>query len=82
MTRKEIFSRLGTVFRAAAATEIDWDSVTEESTIESLGFDSLAILDLLFGMEEEFGFEVNPKDVLEIDTVGRMVTFLAQRLPE
>lgn len=80
MTRQQIFDKLGTIFRESAATEVDWGAVTEESTIASLGFDSLAVLDLLFGMEEEFGFEVNPKDVLKIDTVGSMVTFLEERL--
>ncbi len=80
MERQEIYDRLGEILKEGSASDVDWTTVDEESTIEALGFDSLTILDLLFDIDEEFGLETNAKDILEIGTVGEMVTFLAQRL--
>jgi len=35
--------------------DVDWDSVTLESRIDSLGFDSLSILDLIYDIREYLG---------------------------
>ena len=80
MERKEIYDRLGKILRESTASEVDWSTVDESTTIESLGFDSLTILDLLFDIDEEFELETNAKDILDIGTVGEMVTFLEERL--
>jgi acyl carrier protein len=80
MERLEIYDRLGKILRESTASEVDWGTVSEETTIESLGFDSLTILDLLFDIDEEFGLETSAKDILDIGTVGEMVTFLEKRL--
>lgn len=80
MKREEIHERLGKVAVEAAADPIDWSKVDDATTIESLGFDSLTILDLLYDLQEEFGVEIEAKQVLEIATVGEMVDFLAKRI--
>ena len=80
MERQEIYDRLGNILRDSTAAEVDWSTVNEETTIEALGFDSLTILDLLFDIDGEFGLETNAKDILDIGTVGEMVTFLEGRL--
>ena len=80
MKREEIHERLGKVAVDAATEEIDWATVTDATTVESLGFDSLTILDLLYDLQEEFGVEIEAKQVLEIATIGEMVDFLAQRI--
>ena len=80
MERQEIYDRLGEILKESSASEVDWSTVNEETTIEALGFDSLTILDLLFDIDEKFDLETNAKDILEIGTVGEMVTFLAERL--
>lgn len=82
MERQEIYDRLGKILRDSTASEVDWSQVSEETTIESLGFDSLTILDLLFDIDEEFGLETSAKDILDIGTVGEMVTFLEERIEE
>ncbi len=80
MTREEIHEKLGAIFTQASSSEIDWVSVTDDTTIESLGFDSLTILDLLFDMEDSLGVQVEASEILEVKTVGQMVDFLHKRL--
>lgn len=74
----EILERLRDVLRDSAVDERDWDAVAPETTIESLGFDSLTILDVLYDVEEEFGVALEPKQVLKTRTVGEIVGLLLQ----
>ncbi len=74
----EILERLRDVLRDSAVEERDWDAVAPETTIESLGFDSLTILDVLYDVEEEFGVALEPKQVVKTHTVGEIVTLLQQ----
>lgn len=53
--------------------------VTPERTLESLGIDSLAALELLFEIEEEFGVSF-PDEVQRITTLGELVTALDREL--
>ncbi|GEM_PF-1063694 len=74
----EILGRLRDVLRDSAVEERDWDAVASETTIESLGFDSLTILDVLYDVEEEFGIALEPKQVVKTRTVGEIVGLLQQ----
>lgn len=74
----EILGRLRDVLRDSAVEERDWDAVAPETTIESLGFDSLTILDVLYDVEEEFGIALEPKQVVKTRTVGEIVGLLRQ----
>lgn len=75
---REILGRLRDVLRDSAIEERDWDAVAPETTIESLGFDSLTILDVLYDVEEEFGIALEPKQVVKARTVGEIVGLLRQ----
>ena len=74
----EILSRLRDVLRDSAVEDHDWDAVVAETPIESLGFDSLTILDVLYDVEEEFGIALDPKQVVKTRTVGEIVALLEQ----
>ena len=74
----EILDRLRGVLRDSAVEERDWDAVAPGTTIESLGFDSLTILDVLYDVEEEFGIALDPKQVVKTRTVGEIVALLQQ----
>ena len=73
-----ILERLRDVLRDSAVEERDWDAVAPETTIESLGFDSLTILDVLYDVEEEFGVALEPKQVVKTRTVGEIIGLLQQ----
>jgi acyl carrier protein len=79
MTRSEILEQLGSVIEESSVEDVDWSTVTENHTLESFGFDSLAVLDLIFDLESEFGVQINAEDILGMKTVGELVTFLETR---
>ncbi|MCY3931533.1 MAG: acyl carrier protein [Acidobacteria bacterium] len=74
----DVLVRLRDVLRDSAVEEHDWDAVEAETPIESLGFDSLTILDVLYDVEEEFGIALDPKQVVKTRTVGEIITLLQQ----
>ena len=74
----DTLDRLRDVLRESAVEDHDWDSVVAETPIESLGFDSLTILDVLYDVEEEFGIALDPKQVVKTRTVGEIVALLQQ----
>ena len=76
---KEILERLGRIIAGSSVEDVDWSKVDETTTIDSLGFDSLAILDLLYDIEQEFGIGIDAKDVVDIRTVGAMAALIADR---
>ncbi len=79
MDRRDIFSRIGQVIEDSAIEDVEWAEVTEATEIASFGLDSLAVLDLLFDLEQEFGVEIAAKEILKLPTVGDLVTLLAER---
>jgi len=74
-----IVARLRDILRQSSAEERDWDSIDGDTTIESLGFDSLSILDLLYDLDQEFGIHLEAADVVDVRTVGAIVALLKQR---
>ena len=76
MTRDEIFRQLGEVIVESAVEDVDWSTVNEDNTLESFGFDSLAVLDLIFDLESEFDVQIKAEEILEMKTIGDLVTFL------
>ncbi len=57
--------------------------VTPEATfIPDLGFDSLAVVEMLMQVEEEYGFEIPDDEAEELRTVGDAVAYIERRLAE
>lgn len=58
---------------------LEADKVTLESTLDDLGLDSLALVELMFALEETFGIEVNynanaPEESdFDVSSVGAVV---------
>jgi len=59
---------------------VDWDSVTLESRIDSLGFDSLSILDLIYDIQQAFGIEFEAEEMIGVTTVGELADFLKKKM--
>ncbi len=79
MTREKILSSLGEIVEESSAERVDWSSVTEATKLETLGFDSLSVLDLIFDVEQTTGVEMVVKDVISMQAVGELVTYIADR---
>jgi acyl carrier protein len=80
MNRAEILQRLRNVMDESSAEEVDWSTVDESTSIESFGFDSLSVLDLIFDLEQEYGVQIQPEEMPAMKQVGDLVTFLAERI--
>lgn len=42
--------------------DMDANEITEETTFEDLGIDSLDTVEIMMEMEDEFGIEIKPKE--------------------
>ena len=78
MTREEIIDKLRDIMKEAATEDIDWDSVAEDTAIETMGFDSLSILDLIYDIQQEFGVEFEAEKLTSVRTVGELTDFLTE----
>ncbi len=76
MTNEEILQRLRQVMRRTSQQKTDWDAVTESSAIAGLGFDSLAVLDLIYDVQQEFGVEFDAEEMTRVKTIGDLIAFL------
>ena len=63
----------------AAHLEIDLDTITDDSTFEDLGIDSLDAVEILMEMEDEFGIEIQPGSVT-LNTVKDLVDYIDSKL--
>lgn len=67
---------------------VDPSEITEETTLESLGLDSLAMVEVVFGIEEEFDISIpyNANDPsesdFEIGNVGKIIAGVKQLIAE
>jgi acyl carrier protein len=65
----------------AESQHIARESVTLDSTLEELGIDSLGALDVVFGLENEFGVTLSDADALVLRTVRQAVELLERVAP-
>jgi acyl carrier protein len=59
-------------------TDIDVEAIEEGTTLESLGLDSLDMVELVCDLEEACGIEFG--DAQGIKTVGQLVSHIDERL--
>jgi acyl carrier protein len=63
-----------------AKFDLEPGTLAADPTLESLDFDSLAIVQLATAMEREFSVEVDEEKLTEHTTVGDIVALLEDRL--
>ena len=62
---------------------LEADQITEETSFEDLGADSVDIVELSMALEEEFDIEeMGEEDLNTILTVGDLVNYLRNKLDE
>ena len=69
--------------RAIIAEQLDvreGELVSEASFTDDLGADSLDLVELVMGMEEEFGIEISDEEAERIQTVQDAVNFIEERI--
>lgn len=79
MTRQEIFNKVKALI--LDELQVEESKVTEEATFESdLGADSLDAIELITGIEDEFGVSIPDEEAMQLRTVGAIVDFLEKNL--
>ena len=64
---------------AAQQLELDASEITPESTFESLGIDSLDIVEMVMDLESELGVELDLEDQ-KISTFGELAAFIDSKV--
>ena len=64
---------------AARQLELDAAEITPNSTFESLGIDSLDIVEMIMDLETELGVELEMEDQ-QISTFGELAAFIDSKL--
>lgn len=55
---------------------VDVSELTEETTFESLGADSLDLMDMIMSIEDNFSVEIDSEELQNLTTIGSVVTYL------
>ena len=64
---------------ASKQLELNAEDITRESTFESLGIDSLDIVEMIMDLETELGVELDMEDQ-KIATFGELADFIESKL--
>ena len=61
----------------AAQLDLDPEDVVENASFrDDLGVDSLDLLELVMGLEDAYGIEITAEQLMEMKTVGDVISFL------
>jgi acyl carrier protein len=77
MEEHTVYEKL--VSYASKQLELDPSEITRESTFESLGIDSLDIVEMVMDLESELGIELEMEDQ-KIATFGELAAFIESKL--
>ncbi len=58
---------------------VDENTITEDTSLEDLGTDSLALVELVMSVEEEFNIEIADEDLETFKTVGDVLDYIAAK---
>lgn len=79
-TRNEVYDKIAKLL--AEQLNIATDRIQEESTLESLGVDSLDRFEIIMKIEEEFSITINDQDAENISTVKQAVDYVYNLVKE
>ena len=79
MTNEEIFDRISILIKEQLHNEKI--EVTVKTKIQAdLGIDSIALMEFIITLEDEFNLNIPDEDVEDIQTMGELVDYLSRRL--
>lgn len=79
MKKEEMLARLKEIIIDRLDVEED-QIVPDASFVEDLGADSLDIVELIMGIEEEFDIEIPDEDAEKLTTVGEAMNYTLGKL--
>ncbi len=79
MNMNEVTSRLQEI--VVDRLDVDAEKITDSASfIEDLGADSLDIVELIMGIEEEFDIEIPDEDARKLTSVGEALSYIKGKL--
>lgn len=79
MTKDEVVAKLKAI--VSDRLDVEADQVTpEKSFVEDLGADSLDIVELIMGIEEEFDIEIPDEDAEKLTSVGEAMNYTLSKI--
>ena len=79
MNQEEILAKLKTI--VIDRLSVDEDQIKPEASfVEDLSADSLDIVELIMGIEEEFDIEIPDEDAEKLTTVGEATEYIKSKL--
>ena len=63
----------------AEGLDVNAADLTEETTFESLGADSLDLFELVMALEDEYSVEIPAEDLENLATVGDVMNYLKNK---
>lgn len=79
MKKEEVLSRLKEIIMDRLSVEED-QIVPEATFVEDLGADSLDIVELIMGIEEEFDIEIPDEDAEKLTSVGEATNYTLSKI--
>lgn len=79
MKKDEVLAKLVAI--VSDRLDVEADQVTPEKTfVEDLGADSLDIVELIMGIEEEFDIEIPDEDAEKLTSVGEAMNYTLAKI--
>ena len=63
----------------AEGLDVNAAALTEETTFESLGADSLDLFELVMALEDEYNVEIPAEELTDLNTVGDVIDYLKNK---
>ena len=79
MTREEVVAKLKAI--VSDRLDVEEDQITEDKNfVEDLGADSLDIVELIMGLEDEFRIEIPDEDAEKLTSVGEALKYTLEKI--
>lgn len=82
--RKDILERLKKILIERLSLPLEPDEIAEDSTLFGLGLglDSVDALEIVVGIEQEFGVSITDEDMQAFRSINTIVDFILKKLEE
>ncbi len=82
MNRGEAYEKVVQILSPFAKNKKGLETISDKSRLtQDLGINSARMLDIVSGLEETFGVEIEDEVADQMDTVGKMVELLLPKIP-
>lgn len=63
-----------------AGLSVDLGALPTAQTFQEIGLDSMALINLMYALEDEFGLTLSTEEILEINSIADMQRLIGRKL--